>query len=195
MVCMFRILAIEIHSLGLRIQAIRANSLIRFGYSLPSFREIGQRQLSLREEGIVLRACSHDIRKLHTEHPWMGPLDQQVAAQAFCEGLKWGVLEMNSAFGDGMNNEELIERLAEAAHGNMICANLICTADHHPCLTPYASLPETDKKKVRAFVGDIPLILKKAGFELVYTFPNVTQESVNDLRDSVKFENLIKKDK
>lgn len=38
-----------------------------------------------------LLACSESIQGLQTANPWSGPLEAQMAAQAFQLGARWGV--------------------------------------------------------------------------------------------------------
>jgi hypothetical protein len=38
-----------------------------------------------------LLACSRGIQRLQTANPWSGPLEAQIAAQAFQLGARWGV--------------------------------------------------------------------------------------------------------
>src|ERR1035437_9024675 len=43
-------------------------------------------QMSLRQESTFLFASTDDIIQLSKEHPWMGPLDQQLAGKAYRAG-------------------------------------------------------------------------------------------------------------
>lgn len=79
---MFRLVGGELYRLPLRILAALRDQGLRTGPAIPNDpRQHGQ--MSLREESVFLFACSNDIKGLSREHPWMGPLDQQLAARAY----------------------------------------------------------------------------------------------------------------
>lgn len=98
---MFRLVAGEIYRFPFRISANLKNQDLRFGPAIPSDpRQHGQ--MSLREESRYLFACSNDIKELSAKHPWMGPLDQELAAKAHQLGAiaLLGILDSCKQSGD-----------------------------------------------------------------------------------------------
>lgn len=80
-----RIVVCEVYRFPRRILAILEDSYLRLGPALPSDpRQTGQ--MSLRQESTFLFGCTDDIKALSMEHPWMGPLDQQLAGKAYRAG-------------------------------------------------------------------------------------------------------------
>jgi hypothetical protein len=52
--------------------------------------------MSLSQESIFLFDCSDDIKRLSQKHEWMGPLDQQLAGEAFQSGASWAFRNQDS---------------------------------------------------------------------------------------------------
>lgn len=92
---MFRVVVVEMYRCNLRILAIKADLDLRYGPAVPADpRQRGQ--MSFRQESIFLFACSDDIKRLSREHPWMGPIDQQLAGEAFHAGAAWAFRTQDS---------------------------------------------------------------------------------------------------
>ena len=88
----FRLVVCEIGKLPYRIAAILGDSYLRYGPAVPDDpRQNGQ--MSLRQESKFLFASTDDIKRLSLKHPWMGPLDQQLAGEAYRAGaaLAFGI--------------------------------------------------------------------------------------------------------
>ena len=83
-----RVVVNELCKNPLRISAILRDSLLRYGPAIPTDpRQHGQ--MSFHEECIYELSCSDDVGRLFQKHPWMGYLDQQLAAEAHQLGAAW----------------------------------------------------------------------------------------------------------
>lgn len=83
-----RVVADEVRKSPLRISAILKDSLLKYGPAVPTDpRQHGQ--MSFREECVYGLSCTRDVEQLLQKHPWMGALDQQLAAEAYQLGAAW----------------------------------------------------------------------------------------------------------
>ncbi len=83
-----RIVALEISTFHLRIVAAINTPSLRLGrtlYSPQRDRSMG----NLDEESRYERICSASIRALQDNHPWVGPLDLEIATQMHRQGALW----------------------------------------------------------------------------------------------------------
>ena len=81
-----RLVAGELCRIPLRILAMWADSYLRFGPAVPNDPRHTNRA-SLAEENTFGSSCSEGIKQLSRKHEWMGPLDQQLAGEAFQLGF------------------------------------------------------------------------------------------------------------
>jgi hypothetical protein len=90
-----RVVVNEIRKILLRISAILKDSLLKYGPAVPSDpRQHGQ--MSFRQASIFGLSCSHDVGQLSRKYPWMGDLDQQLAAEAYQLGAAWAFRILDS---------------------------------------------------------------------------------------------------
>ena len=86
-----RIVLEEFYRFPLRILAIlRTSEMLPGEVRLPHGPQ-DQSLETLYPVSSFLLACSEDIQRLQTANPWSGPLEAQIAAQAFQLGAQWGV--------------------------------------------------------------------------------------------------------
>jgi hypothetical protein len=90
-----RLVATELRRIPRRILAMWADSFLRYGPALPSDPRHTSPQ-SLAQENTFLLSCSEDIKALSRKHEWMGPLDQQLAGEAFRLGASWAFGTLDS---------------------------------------------------------------------------------------------------
>lgn len=81
-----RLVAGELYRIFLRISAMWGDSFLRYGPAIPNDPRRTHRG-SLAEENTFGSSCSEGIRQLSRKHEWMGPLDQQLAGEAFQLGF------------------------------------------------------------------------------------------------------------
>jgi hypothetical protein len=68
---------------------------LRYGPAIPN----DPRRTSLAtsvEENIFVSSCSEGMKQLSRKHEWMGPLDQQLAGEAFRLGALWAFRTQDS---------------------------------------------------------------------------------------------------
>ena len=85
---MLRIVVLEIRSFPLRIVAAIRTPFLQLGntlYSASRDRSMG----TFEEERKYQRVCSASIKELRRNHPWVGPLDLEIAAQMHRQGALW----------------------------------------------------------------------------------------------------------
>jgi len=85
-----RIVLLEFCNFPLRILAILKTSELGLGAKVP-LNLWNHSSENLYPPNNFLLACSEDIQRLQTANPWSGPLEVQMAAQAFQLGARWGV--------------------------------------------------------------------------------------------------------
>jgi hypothetical protein len=125
-----RLVAGELCRIPLRISAIWHDSYLRYGPALPSD-PCRTGRANLAQENIFLSSCSDGIKELSRKHEWMGPLDQQLAGEAFRLGASWAFRtpdscrkaddtaqnhssgKFSSAFGYDPNDRESKQKLDE----------------------------------------------------------------------------------
>src|SRR5260221_1333823 len=83
-----RTIAMELCNLPRRIAAILHASHLRFGPQIP-VNMLGHIPGSLASVSSFALACNEDIQQLRALYPWSGPLDLQVAAEAYRRGALW----------------------------------------------------------------------------------------------------------
>jgi hypothetical protein len=83
-----RLVAGEFCRFHLRISAIWRDPYLKYGPALPSD-PCRTGRGNLAQENIFLSSCSDGIKQLSQKHEWMGPLDQQLAGEAFQLGASW----------------------------------------------------------------------------------------------------------
>jgi hypothetical protein len=85
----------ELCKIYLRIAAILAEPDLKYGPAVPDDpRQSGQ--MPFHQACIYGLSCSEDIIRLSREHRWMGPLDQQLAAEAHQLGAAWAFRTLDS---------------------------------------------------------------------------------------------------
>jgi hypothetical protein len=85
----------ELCNICLRIAAILAEPILKYGPAIPDDpRQDGQ--MPFHQACIYGLSCSEDIRQLSRKHRWMGPLDQQLAAEAHQLGAAWALRTLDS---------------------------------------------------------------------------------------------------
>jgi hypothetical protein len=83
-----RIVALEIRNFPLRIVATIRTPYLRLGNTLFSAsrdRSMG----NFEDENKYQHVCSASIKELRGNHPWVGPLDLEIAAQMHRRGALW----------------------------------------------------------------------------------------------------------
>jgi hypothetical protein len=85
----------EFYRIPLRISAIWHDPYLKYGPALPSDPRRTDRA-NLAQENIFLLSCSEGIKQLSQKHEWMGPLDQQLAGEAFQLGASWAFRTLDS---------------------------------------------------------------------------------------------------
>ena len=90
-----RLVADELCRIPRRILAMWADSYLRYGPAIPNDPRRTSRG-SLAEESIFGLSCSEGIKQLSRKHEWMGPLDQQLAGEAFQLGASWAFRTLDS---------------------------------------------------------------------------------------------------
>lgn len=95
-----RLVVLEIRSFPLRIPAALKTHWLRFGCSLydPVRGSMG----SFEEENRYSRACSSHLRELRRDHPWVTPLDEELASRSHQAGAIWAIRN----FGKEMKDTE-----------------------------------------------------------------------------------------
>lgn len=83
-----RVVANEICRISHRISAIAKDSRLKCGPLIPD-EPRNHGQMGFRNASIFGSSCSDDVVLLSREHPWMGFLDQQLAAEAYQRGAAW----------------------------------------------------------------------------------------------------------
>ncbi len=81
-----KLVAGELCRIPRRILAMWADSYLRYGPAIPNDPRHTSRA-SLAEENTFVSSCSEGIKQLSRKHEWMGPLDQQLAGEAFQLGF------------------------------------------------------------------------------------------------------------
>lgn len=81
-----RLVAGELCRIHHRILAMWRDRYLRYGPALPNDPRHTSRA-SLAEESTFVSSCSEGIKQLSRKHEWMGPLDQQLAGEAFQLGF------------------------------------------------------------------------------------------------------------
>jgi hypothetical protein len=84
-----RTMARELYRIPRRIRAIREMRDVKYSPTIP-LKLWDHSPASFRLENSFLLACSRDIEQLTKKHHWSGPLEAQMAAQAFQLGARWG---------------------------------------------------------------------------------------------------------
>lgn len=90
-----RLVASEFCRFPRRIVAMWRDAGLKFGPAVPSDPRRNN-QWSLAQESIFLFSCSDSIKQLSQRHVWMGPLDQQLAGEAFQAGASWAFRNQDS---------------------------------------------------------------------------------------------------
>jgi hypothetical protein len=85
---MLRIVVLEIQSFPLRIVAAINTPPLRLGRTLFDLRKDCSMG-NFDEENRYERICSASIRELQGNHPWVGPLDLEIATQMHRQGALW----------------------------------------------------------------------------------------------------------
>jgi hypothetical protein len=76
----------EFYRISRRISAIWADPWLRYGPAIPNDPRLNRLAISVEENTFVL-SCSEGMTQLSRKHEWMGPLDQQLAGEAFQLGF------------------------------------------------------------------------------------------------------------
>lgn len=92
---LFRTVVGEFCKIYLRIAAILGDPMLKYGPAIPDDpRQDGQ--MPFHKECIYGLSCSEDIKQLSRKHVWIGPLDQQLAAEAHQLGAAWAFRILDS---------------------------------------------------------------------------------------------------
>lgn len=99
-----RVVVLEIRCFPLRMIACVTTPFLRHGttiYAANRDRSMG----SFDEERKYQRACTLHIQELQGNHPWVGPLDLEIVAQAHRQGALW----VRDNYGIGIESTEQIQ--------------------------------------------------------------------------------------